>query len=174
MIITIDGPAAAGKGTLAQKLADKYNLAYFDTGMVYRAVGIDLISHGLTPDDVSAAEQSAKEMSFAKMIELSKNPDFRSSLGGQAASKVSALPKVREALLKMQQDFAYTPLTEEIPEPLFVLMPTSNFLSPHLWKSELCAAIKNICKKACLPFMKMFWLKPKNATRETLPEPRHL
>ena len=113
MIITIDGPAAAGKGTLAQKLADKYNLAYFDTGMVYRAVGIDLISHGLTPDDVSAAEQSAKEMSFAKMIELSKNPDFRSSIGGQAASKVSALPKVREALLKMQQDFAYTPVSSD-------------------------------------------------------------
>ena len=39
MIITVDGPAAAGKGTLSQKLAEKYCLAYFDTGMVYRAVG---------------------------------------------------------------------------------------------------------------------------------------
>ena len=41
MIITIDGPAAAGKGTLAAILVDKYHLAYFDTGMVYRA-GKDL------------------------------------------------------------------------------------------------------------------------------------
>ena len=43
MIITIDGPAAAGKGTLSQKLAQKYKLAYFDTGMIYRAVGMELI-----------------------------------------------------------------------------------------------------------------------------------
>ena len=43
MIITIDGPAAAGKGTLSSKLAQKYNLAYFYTGMIYRAVGLDLI-----------------------------------------------------------------------------------------------------------------------------------
>ena len=40
MIITIDGPAAAGKGTLASTLAKKYHLAYFDTGMIYRAVGL--------------------------------------------------------------------------------------------------------------------------------------
>lgn len=42
MIITIDGPASAGKGTLASTLAGIYHLAYFDTGMVYRAVGLDL------------------------------------------------------------------------------------------------------------------------------------
>lgn len=111
MIITIDGPAAAGKGTLAKSLADKYNLAYFDTGMVYRAVGIDLICNGLTPDDVAAAESSAQSMTFTKMMSLAKHPDFRSALGGQAASKIAAIPKVREALLKMQQDFALNPLS---------------------------------------------------------------
>ena len=47
MIITIDGPAAAGKGTLAAILADKYHLAYFDTGMVYRAVGLEMRRKGL-------------------------------------------------------------------------------------------------------------------------------
>ena len=50
MIITIDGPAAAGKGTLASKLASKYNLTYFDTGMVYRAVGLDVVLQGKNPN----------------------------------------------------------------------------------------------------------------------------
>ena len=113
MIITIDGPAAAGKGTLAQKLASKYGLAYFDTGMVYRAVGIDLISRGLSPDNIAEAEKTAQTLTFSKMIDLAKHPDFRSAVGGQAASKIAALPKVRAALLKMQQDFALNPLSAE-------------------------------------------------------------
>ncbi len=113
MIITIDGPAAAGKGTLAQKLAAKYNLAYFDTGMVYRAVGIDLIANGISPDNIVGAEESARNMTFSKMQELAQNPDFRSPIGGQAASKVAAMPKVRELLLKMQQDFAKKPIAKD-------------------------------------------------------------
>ena len=52
MIITIDGPAAAGKGTLSSKLAQKYNLAYFDTGMIYRAVGLDLILNNTEKKEV--------------------------------------------------------------------------------------------------------------------------
>ena len=110
MIITIDGPAAAGKGTLANRLASKYHLAYFDTGMVYRAVGIDLISNGFSTEDASKAEESAKSLTFSKMMALAKHPDFRSALGGQAASKVAAMPLVRQALLKMQQDFALQPV----------------------------------------------------------------
>ena len=109
MIITIDGPAAAGKGTLAQSLAQKYKLAYFDTGMVYRAVGLSLLLQHTDPENVSEAEKAAKNLTFPSMISLSKHPDFRSSLGGQAASKVAAIPVVRSALLKMQQDFALNP-----------------------------------------------------------------
>jgi cytidylate kinase len=109
MIITIDGPAAAGKGTLASRLSKKYNLAYFDTGMVYRAVGLELILNNLSPEDEIEAEKVAKNLTFAKMINLSKHPDFRSDIGGQAASKVAALPIVRQLLLKMQQDFALNP-----------------------------------------------------------------
>ena len=109
MIITIDGPAAAGKGTLATKLSQKYNLAYFDTGMVYRAVGLDLVLQGLDLNDEIKAEQVAKSLTFAKMIKLSEHPDFRSNIGGEAASKVSALPKVRQALLEMQRNFALSP-----------------------------------------------------------------
>lgn len=109
MIITIDGPAAAGKGTLSSKLAQKYNLAYFDTGMIYRAVGLDLILNNIDPEDDEKALFSAKNMTFSKMMELSKHADFRSNLGGQAASKVASKTPVRQALLKMQQDFALNP-----------------------------------------------------------------
>lgn len=110
MIITIDGPAAAGKGTVSSFLAQKYKLAYFDTGMVYRAVGLQMVLSNTDINDEDKAEKVAKELTFPKMIELSKHKDFRSDTGGQAASVVSAHPKVRAALLKMQQDFALNPV----------------------------------------------------------------
>lgn len=110
MIITIDGPAAAGKGTLASALAEKYQLAYFDTGMIYRAVGLQMVLLGKSLEDENTAEAIAKALTFEKMMELSHHKDFRSDIGGKAASKVSALPKVRQALLKMQQDFALKPV----------------------------------------------------------------
>ncbi len=109
MIITIDGPAAAGKGTLASKLAAKFNLAYFDTGMVYRAVGLEMLLGGKDINDETVAEKLARELTFPRMMTLAQNPDFRSPIGGKNASIVSAYPKVRAALLKMQQDFAYNP-----------------------------------------------------------------
>lgn len=109
MIITIDGPAAAGKGTLAATLAKTYGLAYFDTGMVYRAVGLDMYLHGESPSDENKAEKFARELTFSHMIELSQNKDFRSDIGGKYASIVSAHPKVRAALLKMQKGFALNP-----------------------------------------------------------------
>ena len=110
MIITIDGPAAAGKGTLASALAERYHLAYFDTGMLYRAVGLDMILQGYSPEDEEKAEKIAQSLTFGKMIKLSEHPEFRSQIGGDAASKVSALPNVRSALLKMQQDFSLNPV----------------------------------------------------------------
>ena len=110
MIITIDGPAAAGKGTLASVLAKTYNLVYFDTGMVYRAVGLDMYLHHEDPHNEVQAEQYAQALTFTHMHELAKNPDFRSAIGGNYASIVSAHPKVRAALLKMQQDFSKSPV----------------------------------------------------------------
>ena len=109
MIITIDGPASAGKGTLAQKLSQKYNLAYFDTGMVYRAVGLQLILKNIDPNNITEAENEAKNLTFSQMMKSAKHPDFRSDIGGKAASVVATIPQVRAALLKMQQDFALCP-----------------------------------------------------------------
>lgn len=110
MIITIDGPAAAGKGTLAGKLADKYNLAYFDTGMVYRAVGLEMLLGGFELGNVDAAVRFARNLTFPRMMELSSNPVFRSLEGSKAASAVAAVPEVRTALLQMQQDFSKNPV----------------------------------------------------------------
>lgn len=110
MIITVDGPAAAGKGTLSQKLAEKYMLAYFDTGMVYRAVGLLLLRAKTDLTDVEAAEKAAENLTFKQMMELSKDKNFRSAEGGQAASIVSSYPGVRSRLLDMQRNFAYNPV----------------------------------------------------------------
>ena len=110
MIITIDGPAAAGKGTLANNLSQKYNYAYFDTGMVYRAVGLEMHLLGKDLSEKQEALKIAQNLTFEHMHELAKNPDFRSALGGKNASIVSAYPEVRAALLKMQQDFALNPV----------------------------------------------------------------
>ena len=110
MIITIDGPAGSGKGTIAAALAEKYKMAYFDTGMVYRAVGLQMILNGddLNNEDKAAAIVAA--LTFPKMIELSKNKDFRSDIGSKAASVISAYPNVRSALLSMQKNFALNPV----------------------------------------------------------------
>lgn len=110
MIITIDGPAAAGKGTVSKVLSERYRLAYFDTGMIYRAVGLEMVLNGFDLTDEVKAFEIAKSLTFEKMMALSTHPDFRSDVGGQAASKVSAMPEVRAALLKMQQDFALNPV----------------------------------------------------------------
>ena len=109
MIITVDGPAAAGKGTLSQKLADKYGLAYFDTGMVYRAVGLMMLKQSLDLNDADLAKKMAEQLTFAKMMDLSLDKEFRSSVGGQAASIVSSYSGVRSQLLDMQRNFAKNP-----------------------------------------------------------------
>lgn len=110
MIITIDGPAGAGKGTLSAFVAQKYKLAYFDTGMVYRAVGLQMVLDGKNLEDIDTATKIAKELTFPQMIALAKHKDFRSDVGSHAASVVSSYPTVRAALLKMQQDFALKPV----------------------------------------------------------------
>lgn len=110
MIITIDGPAAAGKGTVSALLSEKYHFVAFDTGMIYRAVGLQMVLTGMDLNNVNAATKIAKELTFSQMMELSLHPDFRSDIGGKAASVVSSYPTVRQALLDMQRNFAKNPV----------------------------------------------------------------
>ena len=105
MIIAIDGPAAAGNGTLARRVAEHFNLAYLDTGLLYRAVGKKVLDAGNDPEDAAAAETVARALNAQDL-----NADgLRIDAVAQAASKVSAVPGVRAALLDFQRDFAKTP-----------------------------------------------------------------
>jgi cytidylate kinase len=105
MIIAIDGPAASGKGTLAKRLAAHYGYRHLDTGVIYRAVAHALLSSGIDLNDEARAAQAAMALDPASF----GNPELKSQTIGSAASVVSALPKVREALVAFQRQFAATP-----------------------------------------------------------------
>lgn len=90
--VAIDGPAAAGKGTISRAVAARFGFAHLDTGALYRAVGVkggDPVeaARGLTPEDLARA-------------------DLRTLEAGQAASRVAVIPEVRQALLDFQRAFA--------------------------------------------------------------------
>ena len=92
--VAIDGPAAAGKGTIARALAARFGLGHLDTGLLYRAVGAKVLAgadpveaaRSLTPDDLTG--------------------DLRTNEVAEAASRVAVIPEVREALRRFQRDFA--------------------------------------------------------------------
>ncbi|MBM3507044.1 MAG: (d)CMP kinase [Alphaproteobacteria bacterium] len=102
MIIAIDGPAAAGKGTLAKKLAEHYGFAHLDTGALYRAVASRVLRAGASPDDADAAAREAQALTEADL----KAEDLRSERVSDAASRVATEPGVRAALLDFQRAFA--------------------------------------------------------------------
>ena len=105
MIITIDGPSASGKGTLAKRLAAQLDYAHLDTGTLYRAVALSLIMQKLEPDDVTAAANVAAGLDFESL----GNPDLRDEKIGEMASFVAAIPEVRAELLAFQRNFAKNP-----------------------------------------------------------------
>jgi 3-phosphoshikimate 1-carboxyvinyltransferase len=104
-IIAVDGPAASGKGTLARRLASHYGYAYLDTGSLYRAVGLRLIYGDQDPNDRAAAIEAAQSITESDLA----NPRLRQERIGKAASIVSAMPEVREALLEYQRNYARRP-----------------------------------------------------------------
>ncbi len=100
-IIAIDGPAAAGKGTLARRLAATLGLPYLDTGLLYRAVGRCVLDTGGDPADPSAAEAAARALLPADL----ERRDLRGPVADAAAAAVAAIPAVRAALLDFQRNF---------------------------------------------------------------------
>jgi cytidylate kinase len=101
LIVAIDGPAGSGKTTLARCLAADLALDFLDTGLLYRAVADRLIQAGLPLDDVAAAARAASEVGADDL----KSPRLRDEAVSQGASKVAAIPQVRQALLGFQRSF---------------------------------------------------------------------
>ncbi|WP_181707968.1 (d)CMP kinase [Chthonobacter rhizosphaerae] len=105
MRIAIDGPAGAGKGTLAERLAAHYGLPYLDTGLLYRAIGRLMADAGADLDDPEAAGAVA----LALTAEDLARDDLRGREAGELASRVAVHPKVRAALVDFQRAFAARP-----------------------------------------------------------------
>lgn len=101
MIIAVDGPAASGKGTIARALARHYGLPHLDTGLLYRAVGVGVARRGGDPGDAVYARAAC-----AFDDALLSDPELRGEAAGGLASRVSAHPGVRAALLERQRAFA--------------------------------------------------------------------
>lgn len=101
MIIAVDGPAASGKGTIARALAAHFGLPHLDTGLLYRAVALNLLRWGGDPDSEFAAVRACD----LSQIEFS-DPELKSEAAGGIASRISVYPLVRSALIQRQRDFA--------------------------------------------------------------------
>ncbi|MEM8754916.1 MAG: (d)CMP kinase, partial [Pseudomonadota bacterium] len=97
--VAIDGPAAAGKGTISKAVAERFGFAHLDTGLLYRAVGAVAAETGRDPAEVAATLTDA---------DLAR-PDLRSGPAAQAASRVAVVPEVRAALVDFQRAFAARP-----------------------------------------------------------------
>ena len=100
-IIAVDGPAASGKGTIARALANHFGLPHMDTGLLYRAVALNLWRWGGDPSNEFAALRACDDLGFNP-----DDPELRSEPVSKIASVISAFPSVRSALLARQQDFA--------------------------------------------------------------------
>ena len=105
LIVAIDGPAASGKGTIAKKLAEYFNLSYLDTGILYRAVALQMLNKGMNEKDSQSAEKAARQVSIASI----DHTEIRTRAVSDLASKIATISGVREELLDRQRRFAQNP-----------------------------------------------------------------
>jgi len=103
--IAVDGPAGAGKGTLAKHLAEYYSFAYLDTGLLYRAIAFEMLEEGHDLADEKLAAAHARHLNPSEF----KESKLRDEAVGGAASFISAYPSVRAALLEFQKTYAAHP-----------------------------------------------------------------
>jgi cytidylate kinase len=101
VVIAVDGPAASGKGTIARALAKHFGLPLMDTGLLYRAVALNLWRWGGDPADEFEALRACSDLGLDP-----DDPELRSEPVSAIASRISVYPSVRAALLDRQQDFA--------------------------------------------------------------------
>lgn len=118
MIITVDGPSGAGKGTLCYALAEKLGFALLDSGAIYRVTALAALKSALKLDDELALATLARNLDIQFIpkngeVEIILNNEnvsgqIRTQDVADAASKIAVFPQVRAALLQLQQDFAKT------------------------------------------------------------------
>ncbi|MEW7985794.1 MAG: (d)CMP kinase [Candidatus Thiodiazotropha sp.] len=114
-VITVDGPSGSGKGTLAQRIAEALGWHFLDSGAIYRVLGLMVERAGIGGENVDKIADMAKVMplSFDQGRVLLDGEDvsriIRTETIGNAASKVAAIPQVREALLAWQRNYARSP-----------------------------------------------------------------
>ena len=114
-VITIDGPTASGKGTVAQKVAEKLGFHYLDSGSLYRLTALAAERQGVELTNACAVAQVAASLkiAFQDGRTLMDGEDvgdaIRTESASQNASRVAALPAVREALLSLQREFRVSP-----------------------------------------------------------------
>lgn len=101
-VIAIDGPAAAGKGTLSRRIAETYGFHHLDTGLTYRACAKALLDAGLPLDD----ETQAAEMALKVDLSGLDRAVLSAHAIGEAASKIAVMPSVRRALVEAQRTFS--------------------------------------------------------------------
>ena len=105
MIVAIDGPAGSGKGTIAKKLAEYFNLSYLDTGILYRAVALQMLTEGINENDYRSAQKVAQQVSIASI----DHTGIRTRAVSDLASKIATISTVRQELLTRQRRFAQNP-----------------------------------------------------------------
>ena len=112
--VAIDGPSGAGKSTIAKAVGKKLGLDYIDTGAMYRAVGYKTLTSGIDPDDAAAMQQmlDSTEIDFSKGDIILDgevvNDKIRTNEMSMMASRVSAIPAVREKLVELQRKMGQT------------------------------------------------------------------
>jgi cytidylate kinase len=104
-IVAVDGPAASGKGTIAGALGGYYGLPVLDTGLLYRAVGVNLLRTGADLADEAAAAAVARRLDPTSL----GDPAYRTREAGEAASRIAPFSSVRQALRAFQRSFADRP-----------------------------------------------------------------
>jgi CMP/dCMP kinase len=117
-VLTIDGPSGAGKGTVSRLVAKKLGWNYLDSGSIYRSLAIALLQKDIGPTDIGKIMEVAKTMELAfecndELLVKLNGVDVTAQLGtestGAMASKVAAIPEVRQVLLQKQKDFQQPP-----------------------------------------------------------------
>ena len=118
-VITVDGPSGAGKGTISHLLADRLGWHLLDSGALYRVTGQACLIENVSWDDRRAVAEIARHLDVRFTLaengeilvaykDIDVSADIRTEEGGRGASKVAAIPAVREALLARQRDFSYS------------------------------------------------------------------